>query len=371
MNRKKALLKYEIKRVWPIALIGVIAAILCLIVADNELGTALNERYISYGNGSVLNGSITRLLQVISIPMGLCIAIASVLQFGDWHKKKNQEYLLSLPFTRKERFLTKVVCGYGVITIVAFVLGGGILLLRHDYESTLMKINATNTYAYIFLGNDTFSQTVEFVIQMWLMLLAVYSIFAFVHMLVGRGIPAAIIGAGICAAPCYLYMATYMLFIGDWFESIISIEKTSRIIEFLSIKSKYAGLYMGTGFGNIFYTTDGTSDAMLTLVNYPNIAVVIAVLAGTVVLMTIIGCYIATGEDMARAGMVVQKRAGRRFLGAGIGACVGIGAGILGSIIIAALDEEDPAFGCMLVITVLVAVAVYALFQKILSLTLK
>lgn len=115
MSRKKAVFLYESKRMRWFALAGIIAGGLFTILMMHEFKGAFEDGSFYLGGG--INFGFCKMLGSASILIVGCIAVMSIFQFSDWHKKSTQEYLLSLPFTQKERFLAKALCGYGTILL--------------------------------------------------------------------------------------------------------------------------------------------------------------------------------------------------------------------------------------------------------------
>lgn len=103
MSRKKAVFLYEGKRMRWFALAGIIAGVLFTILMKHEFKGAFEDGSFYLGGG--INYGFCKMLGSASILIVGCIAVMSIFQFSDWHKKSTQEYLLSLPFTQKERFL--------------------------------------------------------------------------------------------------------------------------------------------------------------------------------------------------------------------------------------------------------------------------
>lgn len=99
MSRKKAVFLYESKRMRWFALAGIIAGVLFTILMMHEFKGAFEDGSFYLGGG--INFGFCKMLGSASILIVGCIAVMSIFQFSDWHKKSTQEYLLSLPFTQK------------------------------------------------------------------------------------------------------------------------------------------------------------------------------------------------------------------------------------------------------------------------------
>lgn len=368
MNKKKALFLYEGKRVRWFALAGLAASLFYLYVLGEFLSSNLN----STGSSETIASTICHLLMVASPILMASIALMTIFQFGDWHRKKEQEFLLSLPFTRRERFLAKLLCGYATLTVTMLVTGIGTLIIRNEYAGQMMKSAAISRYYEAYMGNDTLWHTIQLCLQLWFVALAVYSVLVFVHMIVSRGIPAALIGLGICAAPYYLWYVSYGLIIG-WIQGGIH-QKMMTVPSFRDAfrdVGSYMGLVTGSGFERIDTVYGWDSGDLHSIVNYPNFLLVAVILLGIAVVTAGLAYWIAGREDMARGGMVVQKKSARIFLSTGIAVCFGTAVGLLGSSVYAEVRYEGYSLALFIVISVIAAAAVYALCRKLLSLTLK
>lgn len=368
MNKKKALYLYEGKRVRWFALAGLAASLFYLFLLNETFNSEINIMELSETVGSM----ICRLLMVASPILLASIALMTIFQFGDWHRKKEQEFLLSLPFTRRERFLAKLLCGYAVLTMTALVVGIGTLILRGQYADRMIKYASTSRYYEAYMGNDMLWHTIQLCLQLWFIMLAVYSLLAFVHMIVSRGIPAALIGLGICAAPYYLWYASYALLVGGWIQGGVRVKMArGAFCNAYRDVGSYLGLLTGSGFERVDSVYGWDSGDLHTIVNYPNFLLVTVILLGTTVLTAGIACWIAGKEDMARGGMVVQKKPARIFLSTGIAVCVGTAVGLTGSAAFAEARYEGYSLTLFIVISVIAAALIYMLCRKLLSLTLK
>lgn len=369
MNKKKALYLYEGKRVRWFALAGIAASLFYLFLLYEMFSCNLN----STGSSETIGSMLCRLLMVASPILLVSIALMTIFQFGDWHRKKEQEYLLSLPFTRRQRFLAKLLCGYAVLTITALTAGIGTLIVRSQYADQMIKAAATSRYYEAYVGNDMLRHTIQLCLQLWFIMLAVYSILAFVHMIVSRGIPAALIGLGICVAPYYLWYVSYALMVGGWIQGGIRM-KMLRGGVFRAVYQdigSYMGLLTGTGFERVDTIYGWDTGDLHAVVNYPNFFLVAVILLGITVVMAGLAYWIAGKEDMARSGMVVQKKPAKIFLSTGIAVCVGTAAGLTGSAAYAEARYEGYSLALFIVISVIAAALVYMLCRKLLSLTLK
>lgn len=215
MSRKKAVFLYESKRMRWFALAGIIAGVLFTILMMHEFKGAFEDGSFYLGGG--INFGFCKMLGSASILIVGCIAVMSIFQFSDWHKKSTQEYLLSLPFTQKERFLAKALCGYGTILLSGITVLLGMIYVRNCYITEFWKNLSGIAYSDIIMGNNTMWQLIQLGLQLILMMLALYSIFLLAHILVSRGIVAALIGTGMSFAPIYLWSVGYVLLYDGWF----------------------------------------------------------------------------------------------------------------------------------------------------------
>ena len=182
MSRKKAVFLYESKRMRWFALAGIIAGGLFTILMMHEFKGAFEDGSFYLGGG--INFGFCKMLGSASILIVGCIAVMSIFQFSDWHKKSTQEYLLSLPFTQKERFLAKALCGYGTILLSGITVLLGMIYVRNCYITEFWKNLSGIAYSDIIMGNNTMWQLIQLGLQLILMMLALYSVFLLAHILV-------------------------------------------------------------------------------------------------------------------------------------------------------------------------------------------
>lgn len=353
MNRKLALYRHEMRTMIWFFLGGFVAALFFCYI----LNEALSLRYLPYfgetNQGIMVDASpvsftsiLSDCIEAASIAGILGLIIMSVIQFKDMHKRKSQEYLHSLPFTKRERFAAKMVIGYAALTFTVLVAFVGTLIIRGRFIGIIQKNALLSPYYKVFLGNDTLWHAVSMLLVMWLSLCAVYAIIVFVHAVVNRSILAGVIAFGITMAPLWFFAVVEML-LGEFHTAF---ELTWR----------KAFRYFGVLAGQANTKTDYLGDIGAVLY-HENFWVLTAICAVIIMLCISFAVITVRRSDLSRGGMLVEKRPARIFLSAGIGICFGAGAGVLLNFWFFNEIKLIPYF----VITGIVAVLLFVLCAKV------
>ena len=362
MSRKKTVFLYESKRMRWFALAGIIAGVLFTILMLHEFKGALEDGAFYLGGG--INFGFCKMLGSASILIVGCIAVMSIFQFSDWHKKSTQEYLLSLPFTQKERFLAKALCGYGTILLSGITVLLGMIYVRNCYITEFWKNLSGIAYSDIIMGNNTMWQLIQLGLQLILMMLALYSVFLLAHILVSRGIVAALIGTGMSFAPIYLWSVGYVLLYDGWFfrEMQLDIPKYREW-------GQYLGLCVGSGFRSTDMCSQMESSSYYIIVNYSNFWLMLFAAFATIFIIGGLAYWISGRVDMARTGIVVQKKSARSFISAGMGVCFGTAFGLLGAYFVGYRVSGGDCLLVFIMLSIVVGTLVYLFMKKMLSIS--
>lgn len=352
MNRKLALYRHEMRTMIWFFLGGLLAALFFC----GTLNECFSSRYVPYfydisqGIMSDSSESFTSLLSFCieraTIAGIFGLIIMSVVQFGDMHKRKAQEYLHSLPFTKRERFVAKVVIGYVALVFTMIVTIVGTLIVRGKYIGIIRKKELLSPSYKLLLGNDTLWQAVSMLLVMWLSLCAIYAIIVFVHAVVNRNILAGVISFGIIMTPIWIFSMVEMLLV----------EFGSSSVERWHKNLPYFGVLAGQANTQIDYLGDAGA-----ILYHDNFWILTAICAVIIILCIAFAVFTAGRSDLSRGGMLVEKRPARIFLSAGIGICFGTGIGSLANLWFFNEIRCIPYF----VISGIAAVLIYALCGKL------
>lgn len=321
MNKKKALFRHEMRNMIWFLLAGILVTCLLVYILNTLVNEALD--YVNPVNSIdqfkvTFNSLFVDVIPQIGVAGVFGLTVMTVIQFRDMHSRKSQEYLHSLPFTKRERFAIKAATGYMVITVVMIAATAGILFVRGNHIDIIHKSILLSPYYKVMLGNDTLWHVVSIMIVLWLGFMAVYSIVVLAHTFVNKGVLASIIGFGMTMTPFWFFNVV----------SIITTETGKHEVwkDWVNLRG-YFGVFIGLSnsrgdqmqnFGRVIY--------------YDKFWVLVVICLVTVVICAAVSLFTVGRKDLARGGVLVQKRLARIFLCAGIGLCFGAGIGIFVSL---------------------------------------
>ena len=328
MNRRRALISYEMRKMKWVLLIGVLAALLCVLYLSGSVYNG-DDRLLwtgpySNGYGSYFSQQLLTLLHESHVYLWILFAVIITVQFQDFHNKKTEEYMNSLPFTGRERFITKCATGYAIILISWLVMAVGTLIVRQSVITRYHKQALLFPFYRAMLSNETLWHTLRTLGVFALEMLAVYSLFVLVHSIVNKSGIASAVTAGIMLAPLELYYVITHI-ITSWTEGTAFMQEDS-------IWRCLAGIFMGDLLADFTGSTSMWEiQGMNTpyyYVSYANEEAVLVVILAVLLLAVIILCSAITwklskGQDMTKKGVLVSYRGARIFLAAGMGLCFG------------------------------------------------
>lgn len=319
MRKRKSLYQHEMRTMKWFLLAGIIAAVFFAAVLNSCLQMeTLDTGFSMWEKGATFSERLCLLLNKASLILLPALAIMTVMQFGESHRKKTEEYFHSLPFTKRERFIVKATVGYSILTITMLVATVGAYIVRSMHISYIYKAAALTQYYKVVLGNETITHMLRSMVLFWLILLAVYSIMIFVHTIVSKGILASIIGIGIAGAPLWFWAV-----VSEILGAIVTKDGTRR--QWGSVQH-YFGIFAGMANGTAWdYPYEQSDTSWTTFVYYDNFWILMSICVFVIILCLLVAIYATGKTDMARGGQIVQKRPARIFLGTGIGLCFGTG----------------------------------------------
>lgn len=365
MHKKRELFYYEMRTMRWFVLAGILAAVLFAVLLNVRMSDWVLYSAESGERGAIFGLSLSALLTIGSVVAVPALAIMSVVQFGDIHRKKTQEYLFSLPFTNRERFLMKAGCGYMVITITALTALAGVLMVRNTYIGDVYKISALYPDYMVTLGNETLFNVFRNMTILWLIMLLLYSLMMMAHTMMSRGILAALTGCGMTMAPLWFWCVVIWLLNEDNM-SVLSIQYTVRDV-WLGLRD-YFGVMSGMAYGELNWT--GASDAYgnynggISFVSYDSFAAYVVLCLVASLIFFAVAYRLSGKQDMARSGVLVQKKTARIFLGTGIGFCFGTAISALISVLVYRELRMMPGILLALVLGVLIGLGCQKLFRR-------
>lgn len=315
MNRKRALYRYELENMKWFFVAGVGCCLFVLFLFNStcrEMSSIMEyagfeSRYASFS--SILIEGLQR-----CTPLALfALAIMVTFQFSDYHKRRRREYIVSLPYTQRERFMAKLVTGASILTIVCALFGAGIFFLRNIYFQSYVKSYMLYPQYRIFCGNDTWFHVLRTILLLWIILLTAYAMFTLVHSLVAGGVMASLISLGVLATPFYLWNMIYIYI--DFFASDL-VSSGRRGHDFLQICASFIG------FGYYKNTVDleyGRNFAIC--IDYGPLWLVFLVQIVVLIVCTVVAAILNAKQDGAKFGVLIPVSWARAFFSAGIALC--------------------------------------------------
>lgn len=357
MNKKMALFRHEMRTMIWFMLGGVLAALLFCYFLNTNLSArhlhAFSEFGLLYEMDCEMEQSFTSILSVqierAMIVGVLVLVVMGIVQFSGMHNRKTQEYLHSLSFTKGECLMMKVLTGYMTLAVTMVVAVAGVLLLRSKYIGMIQKNMILNPFYEVTIGNDTIWHTLEMLAVMCLALFAVYSILIFTHVVVNKSILGGIIGFGIAAAPAWLFEIARML--------LDEAGKSDAVDTWLTRNQHYFGVLIGQA-----YTAREYYENLATIIVYENFWILTAICVVVMVICLASAFVLTKRMDLAKGGMLVQRRSVRIFLSAGIGICFGTAIGR--TLFYIGLSDELN-FAAFIIVSAIMAVLIFFYCEKI------
>ena len=339
MHKKKALYTYEFRNMWGALIVGAVMAVLgCVCVLfycdrsqsmraisevfqDAVYPSALNEIPIRIGNdfSSGLH-EILRMGCVFIIPV---FALLTFLLFRVGHKRAQEEYFASLPFTETEKFRARLFTGYGIITVVAILFSVGVLLIRERYIEYIYYDMLTTSLYRELLSTETIWMTLSNLLVFWLVMIACYTIFVAMHTILNSGMWATIVGVMFIFGPSALT------------ESLIDTFYREEFFETQQKIYRYASILVNgdNNYCNLYYVpldNPYVEEVTVGYAEYMNSFVVAGILLGAIALAMFVAFYHRRKRDMAKQNCLVAGKKTRIVLSV----LVGIGVGkLLGSLL--------------------------------------
>lgn len=362
MNRKKALYQYEFAAMKWFLVAGLACAFFALLILNAEYRLGIPDAYgemnLVFSDRNYISFSKILMDKLSFLVPATLVAVAfmTIFQFSDYHNRNQREYIVSLPFTQRERFAAKYIVGASILTVVIALFGAGVFVLRSMYFELLIKYNLVYPEYPVIYGNDTWFHTLRSLLLLWLVIMAAYSVFTLLHSVVTKGIMASLISLGIIVAPVYLlYMSAFYVysFFEEFYNSCVDEHMWMYTLK------QICGSFVGVGFYKQEFLLQ--NDGMINCVDYGNTGAVLLVLLLVSISFTAGAYIINSRQDGAKFGMLIPIRWIRMVIGAGAAFCfafllallVAFCVGVDGNIIFVALMHT------------VICVALAAIIQKI------
>lgn len=304
MNRKKALYRYEFGNMKWFLVAGLVCCGLLLLFLNKDFHGCQNS---AWEISTSFNQQLLGPLGVATVLAIFAVAVMTVFQFSDYHKRNKREYISSLPYTQKERFVAKYLVGGGIVSVVWLIFGAGVLLLREKYFMFFLKNDLTSPVYKVTWGNDMTYQTVRWLLLLWLILMTVYSVFTLVHSVVTHGVVAFVVGIGALYTPAVLMYE--IMFYYQMFQ-----QKNLKLPPF--VEAVWQGLQ--APLGDSYRLKDYTMEDYAAYIDYGSMPVVFGILA-LIFLVCVVASYLVNiRQDSAKYGVLVVKKWARIAISAGV-----------------------------------------------------
>lgn len=334
MNRKRALFWYEIGNLKWFLLGGLLLGAILLLGISGELHALTQSSAMARSRGFgwetfTFGQTFLQALEVATPIAIVLLGVMAAFQFSDYHNRNKREFIVSLPFTQQERFLMKVLVGFGVITIVWLVFGAGILALRAVYNPQIIRSYLLYPEYKIIMANDTFLHTLRTLMLLWLIVLAAYAVYMLVQSVVIHGVAGMLVGIGTMGAPAFL-----LLMILAYTETLAGTDTGTAFMRWLhhhdtcyrlSILFTGQSYYQDRFLLSADYYEESALVGPFVLVSYGYMTKLLIALALILVLILVITWLINAKQDGAGFGRIVPLKPVRLILSAGTAVCFGAG----------------------------------------------
>lgn len=323
MNRRRALVLYEIRKMKWLFLAGTFWVILFLVMLSGDI---TGGEFISASEGGIDSSEMygSRFSYVLlntlynnHVIILFFLAVLVAVQFWDLHRKKREEYMSSLPFVKRERFIIKSLVGLAVLFADWLILVAGTLIVRQNVIVQFQKRNLLVPFYKELLANETVWHTLRTLGILGLELLAAYSILVMLQTMVNQSAAASAFGVGVMLAPvifAYVVNQWYICITGKMLPyDMGGWEHLARI--FIGDSLAYYPVERWEYTGNIYHPCH-------YVVYWPAWQAVLVLMAVILVSLFVIW-KLSRGRDAAENNTLVAHKGVRVFLAVGIGLCAG------------------------------------------------
>lgn len=307
MHKKRMLVTYEIKKILLFVLISLITALGIFAVLNDGVRAHYYNLYLSNTvlnmDGGCLFGDYLCLILQRLTPLGLFVfGMMALVQFSDTHNRKAREYMASLPFTRKRRFLTKVAVGYGLITVWSLFVCVGALCIQKAYWPAMIKVNLLYDNFAQLMGADTYLHTIRTIGLMWLIFMAMYSVYVFTNVVIKSKVVAFINGLLLVICPFFSANVFYGVKVSNSLFNYVWLfgHKVNE-----TILNRYFGVLVGAGYGTEI--TSGESAQYYTALAYGRVGILYAIVIAILVVTFILAFHFSHKTDAAMDASLIPS----------------------------------------------------------------
>lgn len=370
MNRRRALYQYEIGTMKWFFVAGILGGLLVLFVlngyldqihqtSQNMVGDIMSISSISMGKTDSFTGVLIEGLERITPIILIGISFMVMFQFADYHKRNRREYIVSLPFSQRERFVAKLIIGSSIITIACAVFCIGVLVLRQTYYVDFVKVRLLYPQYNIFCANDTLFQTLRTILLLWITALTAYAVFTAIHTLITVGILASLVSIGVVATPVYVLGMCYLYREMFWPNAVMT-----GVSLFYGPIRQICQAFMGMGYyEDTVEITFGYAgnDMARNCIDYGAVSSVFVTLIIVLVACVVFGLAMNVKQDGAKFGTMIPNARARVFFSAGIAVCFSFPIANL----IAFILGISQVFPAVISLQIIVIAVLFLLNQKI------
>ncbi len=401
MSRRKVLFSYEMRKMIPFLILGLIAAAGASVILTQQFdetfwqiregyGSLYLEDVSAYPGGAVITYMIRGMLVWI---VTMCVPgffVMSLVQFKDLHGKTSTEYLSSLPFTQNEKFMMKTGISYGMITLCCLIVSISALALRAKYAGMIARYNALfpPTVFRQLAGSDTTWHTVRVLLLFWLTLIAMYTVYMMCAYLIRSTLFSALIGVGTLCYPMFInfLLGAIVTAPGTWtYGEQYSVYRV--VYHWVEIAGRYTKIFFGSALGYVRwaswdsmdfddlgmvvfpsgYTVNGEEllgENTVTM-SYGRTGVLFLLLIGILGICFFLAWRDSEKQDLTRINRKIPTRIGR--IGIGLAISVGLSGTILAILNCAVVDNTtwSPSILLLLALWLIGAVLIYGIFHFI------
>lgn len=323
MNKRYALVLYEIRKMKWIFLAGTVGVMLFLVMLNGDLtdnsviSASLGDVNFSEMYGSRFSYVLLTILYNNHAIIILSLTIMTAVQFWNLHRKKAEEFMSSLPYVKRERFIIKSLVGLAILFADWLILVAGTLVVRQNVIVQYQKRNLLLPFYKEIIANETIWHTLRTLGILGLELLAVYSILVMLQSMVNQSVVASAFGVGVMLAPvifAYVVNQWYMCITGKTMSPDMGgWEHLARIFIGDSLAYYPAEHWECTGI--IYYPCH-------YVLYWPMWQVALVLLAVVLICLAVIW-KLSRGRDVAENNTLVANKGVRLLLAVGIGLCAG------------------------------------------------
>ena len=361
MGAVKALFFHEMRTKRWFLLLGVVCVVLFGIVLEIVLvgmGSAysfIDAYHFSENSvGSSFSSGLTGVLWVAHIALGVIFIVLVPLQFRDYHKRKDSEFISSLAVTQRQWFFVKLLTGYGVLTLCCLLVTIVVLAIRASNIESVYRLAMLSPAYEEYLANETIWHTLRSLFLFWIIIIALYSIYAMAHSMVNTTVMAGIVGCVMVYVPSWIFIFLSMLESFAW----ISVD----VMDISYFPYRLANVFWGETV-----CTKGGGLGISNLIAYDSIFLIAVSMLCVIGLCLCISSHCAKKADLARGAIVIESKKVRTIFSAV--ASVEIGTTIsmfyIGSFY--SMDEEVT----FIAVSVITTIVLFFVFMKLLKLKLK